>query len=98
MALEKQEILVVDLDGTLLRSDMLYETFWSAFGSDWRIPFSAATSLSAGRAGLTRQLAAAAPGDASTLSYAPDGGSYIEPYPNTGVATRRVSHRDPSAG
>ena len=29
-------ILVVDLDGTLLRSDMLFETFWSAFGLDWR--------------------------------------------------------------
>ena len=29
-------ILVVDLDGTLLRSDMLFESFWSAFGLDWR--------------------------------------------------------------
>lgn len=39
MSLKPREILVVDLDGTLLRSDMLFESFWSAFGRDWRSPF-----------------------------------------------------------
>lgn len=94
MALEKQDILVVDLDGTLLRSDMLFETFWSAFGSDWRIPFSVATSLSAGRAALKRRLAAAAHIDAATLPYDPDVISYIEAWRKTGGRTALVTASD----
>ena len=31
---KEAEILVVDLDGTLLRSDMFYETFWSAISKN----------------------------------------------------------------
>ena len=31
--------LVVDLDETLINSDILHETFWSAFFKDWKIPF-----------------------------------------------------------
>lgn len=87
-------MLVVDLDGTLLRSDMLHETFWSAFGSDWRIPFSAATSLSAGRAALKRRLAAAAHVDAATLPYDPDVISYIEAWRQTGGRTALVTASD----
>lgn len=29
LSAENREILIVDLDGTLLRSDMLYESFWA---------------------------------------------------------------------
>lgn len=39
MSLKPREILVGDPDGTLLRSDMLFEIFWSAFGRDWCSPF-----------------------------------------------------------
>ena len=31
-------VFVVDLDGTLLRSDMLFESFLSVFGRNWRNP------------------------------------------------------------
>ena len=56
MSLKPREILVVDLDGTLLRSDMLFESFWSAFGRDWRSPFLSVTALTGGRASLKRHL------------------------------------------
>ena len=32
------KILSLDLDGTLIKSDMLLETFWSAFSYDLFIP------------------------------------------------------------
>ena len=37
--------LVVDLDGTLLRSDMLYESFFAALGRDWLSPVRAGKVL-----------------------------------------------------
>lgn len=63
--------LVVDLDGTLLSSDMLHETFWSAFGRDWTVPLRAASALLQGRAALKRVLANAARVDVTTLPYNP---------------------------
>lgn len=62
-------MLVVDLDGTLLRSDMLYESFWSAFRHDAATPFRAARALTGGRAALKRVLAARAQIDVTTLPY-----------------------------
>lgn len=64
-------VLVVDLDGTLLRSDMLFECFWSACGRDWRAPFAALAALGQGRAALKQHLAAAARVDVATLPYEP---------------------------
>ncbi|ALG91805.1 prenyltransferase [Actibacterium sp. EMB200-NS6] len=62
-------LLVVDLDGTLIRSDMLYETFWSAFASDWTVPFSAAASLLKGRAALKQKMSDLAKVDVTALPY-----------------------------
>ena len=62
-------MLVVDLDGTLIRSDMLYETFWSAFASDWTVPFSAAASLLKGRAALKQKMSDLAKVDVTALPY-----------------------------
>lgn len=62
-------MLVVDLDGTLLRSDMLYESFWSALGRDWRSPFRAIRALCAGKAQLKAYLADAAQLDVQTMPY-----------------------------
>jgi beta-phosphoglucomutase-like phosphatase (HAD superfamily) len=45
-------MLVVDLDGTLLKSNMLYESFWSAFGRNWSIAFLSAIALGRGKAAL----------------------------------------------
>lgn len=62
-------VLVVDLDGTLIRSDMLFETFWSALGRDWRSPARAAGALVQGRSALKRVLAKAGPVDVGLLPY-----------------------------
>lgn len=64
-------VLVVDLDGTLVRTDMLHESFWSAFGRDWRSPFLALRALIAGRAALKRHLSQASRVDVATLPYDP---------------------------
>ena len=34
-SMSSQNILAVDLDGTLLKTDTLYETFWSALRLNW---------------------------------------------------------------
>ena len=39
------DVLVVDLDGTLLRSDLLWESFWEVLGHDWRSPAGVALAL-----------------------------------------------------
>ena len=62
-------VLVVDLDGTLIRSDMLYETFWSAFAADWTMPLRALMALRQGKGALKRALAARAQVDVTTLPY-----------------------------
>lgn len=61
--------LVVDLDGTLIRSDMLFETFWSAFSRHWTTPFSAVRRLFDGRAALKHELSLAGPVDVASLPY-----------------------------
>lgn len=58
-------VLVVDLDGTLLKSDMLYESFWSAFGRNWRSPFMSAAALGRGKAALKSYLQSQADIDAT---------------------------------
>ncbi len=45
-------ILVVDLDGTLIKSDMLFETFWSAFSNDYSVPLRSLYLLTKGKAYL----------------------------------------------
>ena len=45
-------ILAVDLDKTLVKSDMLLETFWSAFSQDLLIPFKSLFALTKGKANL----------------------------------------------
>jgi len=94
LSFESREILIVDLDGTLLRSDMLYESFWSAFGRDWRSPFLSAAALSRGRASLKRHLASASAVEAETLPY--DGAviAFIETWRKSGGRTALVTASD----
>lgn len=90
----KDQLLVVDLDGTLLNSDMLYESFWSAFGRDWRSPFVAAAALSRGRATLKRYLATAARVEVSTLPYDEQVIKFIESWREIGGRTALVTASD----
>lgn len=62
-----QDILVVDLDGSLLATDMLHETFWNAYSTDWVVPLRAMVALLSGRPALKRMLAARSTVDVSTL-------------------------------
>ena len=61
--------LVVDLDGTLLRSDLLLESFWSALARRWSTAFSAPLALLQGRGALKAHLAAHADIDVARLPY-----------------------------
>jgi len=65
----EKPVLVVDLDGTLLRSDMLYETFWSAFAGNWTSPFTSVSALTKGKAPLKRHLAQTSDLDVSLLPF-----------------------------
>jgi 4-hydroxybenzoate polyprenyltransferase/phosphoglycolate phosphatase-like HAD superfamily hydrolase len=84
MILDCKEILVVDLDGTLLKSDMLYESFWSAFGKNWRTPFLSVVALGRGKAALKDYLRSAAEIDVSTLPYDEVILAYIDAYRQQG--------------
>jgi 4-hydroxybenzoate polyprenyltransferase len=93
-ASKPREVLVVDLDGTLLRSDMLFESFWSAFGRDWRSPFLSVAALTAGRASLKRHLAMSSAVDAETLPYDAKVIAFIEAWRLSGGRTALVTASD----
>lgn len=87
-------MLVVDLDGTLLRSDILFETFWSALGKDWRVPFQAANSLLKSKAVMKRDLAQSGPLDVETLPYDPDVIAYVQDWRAKGGHAALVTASD----
>ncbi len=63
------KILSVDLDGTLIKSDMLYETFWSAFAKDSLTPFKTFFALLKGKANLKNTLYKMSSIDIKSLPY-----------------------------
>lgn len=67
--IKNTSILVVDLDGTLLKSDMLYESFWSAFGKNFLSPFESLLKLISGKASFKSYLYSEADIDVSSLPY-----------------------------
>ena len=91
---ESLPILVVDLDGTLIKSDMLLESFWSSFARDWRTPFFAASGLMRGRAALKARLANRWPPDVSTLPYSREVLDFIESWRDSGGKTALVTASD----
>ena len=88
--------LVVDLDRTLLRTDMLYETFCAAVARDWRNMFLALPALIRGPAELKGFLAEAAMLDVATLPYDESVLNLIGDHRNGGGKTALVSaaHHD----
>ncbi len=83
--------LVVDLDGTLIRSDMLFETFWSGVSRNWRTPFAAFQSLANGRAALKQRMSQVGPVDVGTLPYNPSVLDYIARWRAGGGRTALVT-------
>ena len=94
MTLDSRETLVVDLDGTLLRSDMLFEGFWSAFGRDWRSPVWSLLALKDGRAALKRYLVSASAVEVATLPYDAKVIAYIKAWREPGGRTALVTASD----
>jgi len=94
LTVEPRETLVVDLDGTLLRSDMLFESFWSALGRDWRSPVLSAAALSRGRAALKRHLAQACRIEVATLPYDAEVIAFIKAWRGAGGRTALVTASD----
>ena len=84
-------VLLVDLDGTLLKSDMLYESFWNAFGRNWRSPFMSAAALGRGKAALKSYLQSQADIDATSLPYDEDVIAYVRAYRAKGGRTALVT-------
>lgn len=84
-------VLVVDLDGTLLQSDMLHESFWSAVGRDWRSLFFSLSALFRGKAALKSYLQKQAEMDASTLPYDEIVVAYVRDYRAKGGRTALVT-------
>ncbi len=90
----QSRVLAVDLDGTLLRSDMLFETFWSAFAQDWRTPFRAARALLVGKARLKQYLAASGEVDVTHLPYDTQVIDYVRDWRAKGGRTVLVTATD----
>ncbi|TNC53058.1 UbiA family prenyltransferase [Rubellimicrobium rubrum] len=87
-------ILVVDLDGTLTRSDLLYETFWTALSKHWGNVIPVCRALMGGKAHLKRQLFELSAFSVKSLPYNEDVVSYIQRWRQRGGRTALVSASD----
>lgn len=88
---ESDIILVIDLDGTLIKTDILHETFWSSFSKDWKIPYKTLTTLIKGRAKLKEYLNNISEIDIKTLPYNETVIEYIKKFRNKGGKTALVT-------
>jgi 4-hydroxybenzoate polyprenyltransferase/phosphoserine phosphatase len=87
-------VLAVDLDGTLINTDLLYESFWGAFGQSWVAPFTALMQLPRGRASLKRELGALAQLDVATLPFRREVLDYVRRWREAGGRTALVTAAD----
>lgn len=87
-------VLVVDLDGTLIQTDMLYETFWSAVSARWLNAIPATRALMNGKAALKRSLEEMGPIDVSHLPYNAEVLEYIASWRAKGGQVALVSASD----
>lgn len=87
-------VLVVDLDGTLLRSDMLHESFWNAVARDPGTIFAALAALPRGRPALKSCLAERAEIVPATLPYDPRVIARVQAWRAAGGRTALVTATD----
>lgn len=90
----RPDVLAVDLDGTLLQSDLLHETFWAAFARDLRTPLQCLYTLRNGRAELKRNLAEQVEIDPTLLPYNPSVLAHIRAWRNDGGHVALVTASD----
>ena len=90
----KKPILIVDLDDTLLKTDMLFETFWHAISNKWTNIFRMATAKLGGKAQLKRWLYDHSNVEVETLPYNKDVLQFIKDWRANGGRTALVSASD----
>ena len=86
--------LVVDLDGTLIQSDMLYETFWDYISNGCRSPIQFFKSTLNGRSSLKRFLARSTNIDVKTLPFNRSVLDYLADWKMNGGSTALVTASD----
>lgn len=69
---EDRPVLVCDLDGVLIRTEMLHETFWASVAAGWTAPLVALGALMRGRRALKATLAERGRVDPEHLPYRPE--------------------------
>ncbi|SEP21906.1 4-hydroxybenzoate polyprenyltransferase [Salinihabitans flavidus] len=89
-----ETVLVVDLDGTLMRTDMLFETFWAALSIRWQNLLAALRVLPEGRAPLKRKLGELGSVDVAGLPINRDVLAYVQRWHDEGGRTALVSAAD----
>ena len=89
-------VLVIDLDGTLIKSDMLHESFWSALGNNWTNLFSSIKALRQGKAALKEHLASKANINVSLLPYNKEVLDFAREYSKSGGRIALVTASDQS--
>lgn len=87
-------VLVADLDGTLLRSDMLHESFWDGVSREPRVLLAALGALPHGKAALKARLAEHARILPATLPYDPRVIARLEAWRAAGGRTALVTATD----
>ena len=87
-------LLVVDLDGTLVRTDLLYETFWAALSRRWLNAVPVLQALTRGRAVLKRRLGELGTVAADELPYNAEVLDYVRRWRAAGGRTALVSASD----
>lgn len=93
---EDGPVLVVDLDGTLIQSDTLYECFWRALARSRHAVPEVMRGLAKGRAVLKRRLAELADLDPELLPYNQDVLDYILKWRKSGGRVALVTAADQS--
>jgi 4-hydroxybenzoate polyprenyltransferase/phosphoserine phosphatase len=86
--------LVVDLDGTLIRSNMELEMFWACLSKNWATLLLALSSLAYGRAALKRRLCTTPSLDIGLLPYNSVVIAYLERWRATGRRTALITASD----
>lgn len=88
-------VLAVDLDGTLIGTDMLHETFWTAIAADPRALHESLAALArGGKAGMKAYLAGRGEVDVTTLPYTPQVLDRVRAWRAAGGRTALVTATD----
>ncbi|WP_136636573.1 UbiA family prenyltransferase [Pseudooceanicola onchidii] len=91
---DARPVLVCDLDGVLIRTEMLDETFWASVAAGWTAPLVAIRALMRGRAALKQVLADRGPVDPEHLPYRPEIVARLTAWRAAGGRTALVTSAD----